>query len=587
VKRRSVVLASNAVAVALLFCCSLPGACKTTSPKPPARIAICVEDPAVAHNPAGSRDPQSAYCRPGAFQAQHSSQVIRAMAYDTNGHLIPDAKLTLTVSGANPSTSTVTAVSGIAQLTYSGNNGGDDSITGAFSDGSAATTNTAVVRWLNQSAFIRPIMVVHGIDEDASDYVAQIDDSFTDSERNTRYSEGDDAGEQVFTSVIGGLKMKYNPQYIEAFCYVDDQAYVNTPSGCRTPDPAQCSTQDDCVSQSSVDLNAVELAKAVKALSAQAQGGIDPSHPGTNKVTIIAYSMGAAVTRAMLSGCQLEKVVGNADASQCDDATSLVDTVFFVDGAQQGAWPLEANKVFGLAASLSGNGVIEGSGNPFPPILPTIQQAIYAKFQQLSGGVNANLQAEKDMTPGSDSVVKHDAVPIPSTIAIYNFYSDVQLKLGVTVLIWKLPGKATLNLGDLLMLAQDDPAQTPPMWGGGGLCDGCSSASPILKSSPAVAPYRAAGGPINGSPQYHAWVLTDPHEFDINALVPLLSVADAPSAFGAVFNSPVWHLNTPQPVTMAPGSAIQVQDATGRFAHTDIPTEILSVLTREDSLSMP
>jgi hypothetical protein len=594
VHRRTIVLSSSVLGVVLLFSCCNP----ITTPTPPvamAHITLCAVDPAYTRNAAATGDPQKSYCGPGDFQAVHQTQLVEATAYDKHGVPMPFANITLRVSGANAGpgiTGTVALGTGHSVFSYTGNHPGDDSITATFTNGTPVATETpAVVRWLTTEHYIHPILFVHGIDEDASDYETQIDPAFTDSEGNTLYADGGDhdKGEQVFTGLIGALELKYDRTYMEAFCYVDDQAYLNTPSGCHTHDlhdaiASPCGTPQTCVSQSSVDTNSVELANTINALSTQAQAAINTSQPGTSQVTIVAYSMGAAITRSFLSGCVLAQTLLVPGASQCASVASLVDNVFFIDGAQQGAWVLEANKTLN-AASLATEGSPSGPGSPFASILPTIQQAIYTKFQNASGGLDARQPAVTDLTPGSPSVLAHDTVPIPSSIGIYNFYGDVQLKLSVTALIYTLPPRATLNLGDLLMLAQKDGAQSAPTWGGAGLCGSCSALN--LDTAPAIAPVCTGGTLPDGSPQYHAWALLDPHTLDINAFTPLLTVSNARSGFDAALNSPVWHLNTTQPITMAPGSRIQVQDLTGHANHTDVPTEILYVLTHKDGVSIP
>jgi hypothetical protein len=591
-KRRYLVLIGCLLAaiVATVAVSCIPWRTKT------AHITLCAVDPAYAHAVEGASAQD--YCGPGDFQAVHGSQLVIAQSYDKDGHLIQSPKFTFTVSGANATTSTVTGSGGSAEFSYIGTQAGGDNISASFADGTkTAPVTPAVVRWLRPTHDDHPILFVHGINEDASDYETLINPSFVDSEPQPSEFPATEKSEQVFTALIGGLELKYDPTYMEAFCYVDDQAWLNSPSGCPSGESAICPATMACISQSPVDVNAIALDKEVEALHARAN----------RPVTIIAYSMGAAVTRAMLSGCRTAQAYltsgapdpdvaefaasrfGETDAQACasdfQGACSTpspgcpVDNVFFFDGAQQGSWLLEANKYLN-AAKLA--------GGPFPPILSTIQQTIFAKFEQVSGGVDATQPAAADMTPGSLSVLGHDTVPIPASIAIYNFYGDVRLSLGVTVAgIYYMPGHAALDLGDLLMLPQDDPARRAPNWGGAGLCDGCPTPA-IPDSVPSVAPYREAGSlSSTGQPQFHAWLLMQSYALDIDVLAPNLTVASAKSAFSQVTSSPVWHLQTTQPVTMAPGSAIQVADVTGATTHTDVPTEVLLVLTRQDGLSIP
>ena len=89
-------------------------------------------------------------------------------------------------------------------------------------------------------------------------------------------------------------------------------------------------------------------------------------------------------------------------------------------------------------------------------------------------GLDPYSQTVIDQTPQSDSILAHDQNPPPSDITYYNFFGDIQLRLGINTYGLPLdPGAPTLNLGDLVMLAQDDRATFAPAWGGAGLCDGC------------------------------------------------------------------------------------------------------------------
>ncbi len=547
-------------------------------PLPLASVEVCAVDPMYARNPAGSANPLLAYCDTGDFQAQNGTQVVLAHAFDASGHPMLNAKISFKVSGANDASGTVTSVNGVAKFSYTGTRAGDDTISATLADGTqTAQPQPAIVRWITPHKYIHPIVFVHGVNEDASEYEIQIDDSFVDENPS-----GGGRSKQVFTAPIEALKLEYDPAYMKALCYVDDRAYTSNPgnpNACPSSEPssAPCVSNNSCVSQGPVDADAGELAQVIIALSAAAHIAMSPSTPGTDKVTIVAYSMGGAVTRSLLSGCPSG---GYAGDGECSTAANLVDHVFFIDGAQQGSWLLEANKEYDAASAFGAS--LPGDPNPFESVLNSIQQTLFAKFEQLSQGVNANNPGVQDLTPGSTTIKDYVNGSIPSTVAVYNFYSDVQLRIGVSVLNVPLGGQVPLNLGDFIMLAQDDPENTLVKWGGGGLCDSCSP-EPKFALQSNLAPYM----PARGSAQFHAWMLLDPHTVDVSALAPNLTVASAQSAFDGVFNSPVWHLNTSQPVTMAPGSKIQVQDVTGRTTHTDIPTEILYVLTHDDQLALP
>src|SRR5215469_16367918 len=115
VKRRTVVLACNILAVAGLFGCCNPGT-SHHQPTPMAHIAVCAVDPAYSHNASNSTNPAQSYCGPGDFQALHQTQLVRATAFDKNGAQMPSAKITFHVSGANAASGTQTASAGIAEF---------------------------------------------------------------------------------------------------------------------------------------------------------------------------------------------------------------------------------------------------------------------------------------------------------------------------------------------------------------------------------------------------------------------------------------------------------------------------------------
>jgi hypothetical protein len=279
--------------------------------------------------------------------------------------------------------------------------------------------------------------------------------------------------------------------------------------------------------------------------------------------------MGGAVIRSFLSGCRAP--VAPYLTQRCPNGASKIDQVFFVDADQQGAWVLTINR--GLnAASLTGDSSIPNPITPFSSVLPLVQQSIYDQFKTRMG-LNAQSQAVTDQTPQSESIVAHDQSSPPSGIAYYNFFGDVQVRLGINTYGLPLdPGAPTLNLGDLVILAQDDHATLAPQWGGAGLCDGCS---------PPLDKYRENG-------PYHNWTLIDPHPVDMSFMADLLNGSwSASSEAGKLLNSPVQHLNITQPTVQAPGSTWQVRDITGRGATTDMSTEIFYILAQKDALILP
>lgn len=519
-------------------------------------------------------DPTHNVCTSGNYQAVGKSQTIQVQAVQDNGKALPNTKVTLKISGANPTTQHLkTGSNGKLTYSYTGSKAGDDTVTASIDVAkSTLSPGPVLLHWLKPTSVVHPIIFVHGTNEDATDFTVQMHKGFTDPDQN---SPGE-ASKQTFSTLFESLTLKYNPKYIEALCYVDDHAYDHNgaPSGCRFPldttDYASAcipgNVSRPCESQGSVDENALQLANTVNALSAEAA----LAGSGTDKVTLIAYSMGGAVVRSFLAGCRAP--VAPYNNQRCAGAVSKIDHAFFIDGDQQGSWLLTINKGYN-AAALSGDSSIPNPITPFASALPLLQQTIYTKVKNAIG-LDPTAKGVQDQTPQSPSILAHNQVPIPSSVDVYNFYGDVQLQMGVTVYgVPITPGAPTLNLGDFLMLAQNNSATTAPLWGGGGLCDGCPSS---------LGAYR------ENQPQYHNWVLIDPHSLDASFLVDLLKgTSDPKSALSKVTNSPVQHLNITQPPIQAPGTLWPVKDITGRTDKTDMSTEIFYILTKADGVALP
>lgn len=550
--RLYVALAANALVLALILACCNPGT--TTSGH--GNVTICANDAARALDfPADA-------CFSGTFHAVGQPESLRIAAVDKSGNPLKQQQLNVTISGANGRSATVTTDGGgLATYTYTAATAGTDAIQVAVANDSASkTARPAVVHWLTPQHLTHPILLVHGIREDATDFAHQFNPgSVTDSDQSS------DAAEQTWTALIEALKLVYDPASMEAFCYVDDPAWVTAPSACPAVETAGCdttlppggATPNACASQSSVDLNAVMLARVVKDLS---------SRSGGKKVTLLAYSMGTAIVRTLLAGCLTS--TGPTDQQDCANSSQLVDNAFFLNGAQQGSWLLTVKR--GLdPATLTGSGIPAVVSSPFTAVLPLIAQgvnsAIGAKL-----GLNLNNGAETDLAPQSANILAHNSVQPAAGVNLYTFYGDIELSMDVNFYVYTLPATDTLPLGDLVMLAQDDDPLSSPLWGGGALCDSCG---PLVNG-------------YHGNGRYHAWALTQRYNFNISGLAPLLSAPDAASALQGAIQSPVQHLNVSQPATQSPGSAIQVADATGHAGatSTDMPYEILLTLMRGDGL---
>lgn len=550
-RRRSiripVVLASNVLVLAFIFSC-----CNPPPPAASASLTICALDAARAADfPADA-------CQSGTLHATGSLQNFRITAAGTDGKPAANAHLTITVKGKNPQTASATTdAGGQATFQYAGAAQGTDTISVALDGGTSKLARPAVVHWLTpHSGAVHPVILVHGIQEDAADFAHQFDPSVTD------FDQASDGSEQTWTPLIEGLTTLYDRRYLEAFCYVDDVAWVHSASVCPAGSSQQCDPTvardqpNACISQSFITPNGVALAHVIQQLSARAGG---------KPVTLLAYSMGGAIVRNLLAGClTAPRGTPNPD---CTNADTLVDNTFFLDGAQQGSWLLLV-KAGADAATMAGANIPALADSPFLSVLPLIEPRIYG-FVNQKLGLNLNDGAEQDLMPQSANYLSQNSVLPASNVQIYTFHGDVEIGINVRLLTYTIPASSYLPMGDFVMLAQDDDPLATPLWGGGTLCGGCGG----LPSSG----YHAGGN-------FHAWVMTQRYAINMDGLVPLLSLSDVGSTLNSVLNSPVTHLNVTQPVTLAPGTAIQIHDATGLAGSdtTDIPFEILLVLMQAD-----
>lgn len=545
--RIPVVLASNVLVLAFIFSC-----CNPPPPAANASLTICALDAARAADfPADA-------CQSGALHATGSTQDFRITAVGTDGKPEANAHLTITVKGTNSqSASATTDADGQATFQYAGAAQGTDTISVAVEGGTSKLQRPAVIHWLTpHSGAAHPLILVHGIQEDATDFAHQFDPSISDFDQAT------DASEQTWTPLIEGLTTLYDRRHLKAFCYVDDVAWVHSAGVCPAGSSQQCDPNvardqpNACISQSAITPNGVALAHVVQQLSASA---------GNKPVTLVAYSMGGAVVRNLLAGCLTAP--RGAPNPDCASADALVDNVFFLDGAQQGSWLLLV-KAGADAATVAGANIPALADSPFLSVLPVIEPRIYG-FVNQKLGLNLNGGAEQDLTPQSANYVNQNSVLPASNAQLYTFHGDVEVGINVRLLSYTVPASSYLPMGDLVMLAQNDDPLATPLWGGGTLCGGCGN----LPDS---------GFHANGN--FHAWVMTQRYAINMDGLVPLLSISDIGSSLDSVINSPVTHLNVTQPVTLAPGTAIQIHDATGLAGSetTDIPYEILLVLMHED-----
>src|SRR5689334_16045851 len=197
--RLPVVLTANVVVLATIFSCCNPG------PQAPAgaRLSLCAVDAARAVDFA-----QDA-CVSGDFRATGKPQELRLAATDKDGKPLAGATISLTVGGANSASATLTAdANGAASYSYTGGAAGTDTIRATLGSGDGApSARPAVVHWLAPHSAVHPIILVHGIEEDALDFAHQIDPG---NPTTTDADQLSDGSEQTWTALLGALTTVYD-----------------------------------------------------------------------------------------------------------------------------------------------------------------------------------------------------------------------------------------------------------------------------------------------------------------------------------------------------------------------------------------
>lgn len=544
VRRRPLALMFGVVASAIVLACSFQGCNPTTTS---AQLTLCAVD-STQQSDCSAASFAAHTVVAGDFRTLSFSQTIKVQAVDASTqHPLTNLALQFSVTGANANTVTVQSdANGIAAFTYLGTHAGTDTITVTPTSSSVTVhaASQATVHWLKPQAVAHPIIFLHGINEDAN--VIQ--------------------NQQEWIALFEALDATYDRADIETFCYVDDRAYLDAspPPHCPAPGSSACAT--NCMSQSSVDDNAVELAKRVTDFHTRSSGKF---------VTLMGYSMGTAIIRTFLAGCPNSPseidTDADGDADVCEAALPFVDKTFFLNGVQQGSWLMTVKQGLDDAANLSGVGIPPSGASAFFSVLPALEQIIFDTVKARMG-LDANGAAARDLTPLSPNIVHHNQFPIPINIKVYTFYGAVQLTLSVNIFAYHVAGTQPLPLGDLVLLAQDNSLMATPPWGGAALCDACGQADT-----------RGYQQSTSGDhDQYHAWALIDAHNVNIADIIPGVG-----QTLKATLNSPVQHLNISQPVAQAPGSGVQVEDITHLTGNptTDMADEILLILMQSDGIA--
>jgi pimeloyl-ACP methyl ester carboxylesterase len=331
----------------------------------------------------------------------------------------------------------------------------------------------------------QPVIFVHGINENANHM-----------------------GESDFAPLYSALQPIAGS--VQTFYYVDDLAYADTHSCPPKFTP--------CISQSAVLDNAIKLAGMISDLYQKTQ----------HQITLIGYSMGAAIIRTALSGCQTnvtcQAVLGPRIAS-------MVNNVFFIDGVQQGSWMMQSKK-----------------GGIIPAAVAFLRQFISPLFKLLLGSdVNAN--AEKDLAPQSINIDSHNSTLPAKNIHYFNFYGNIVLNLKISTLFSTTV--IPIDIGDGVVLPGTDNPQDTPLWGGARFCLQCNGQN---------------ASQIDAGTTYRQWPLTVEKFIDLANQCTPLSVIQHDCVLGSLFdlltNTPQFHTNMSSAASLD-GAAIQVADTTG------------------------
>jgi pimeloyl-ACP methyl ester carboxylesterase len=351
-----------------------------------------------------------------------------------------------------------------------------------------------------QTSVKQPVIFVHGLNQNAHDM-----------------------GKKAFVPIYSALQALSGQ--VQTFCYVDDQAYADGSDPKLSCPPRYT----PCISQSAVLDNAIKLAGMISDLYQKTD----------QKVTLIGYSMGAAIIRTALAGCQqnvtCQAVLGPKIAE-------MVNNVFFLNGVQQGSWMLQSNKGKTIPAAIS---FLQAIKSPIAKIL----------------GLEVNAHAETDLAPQSINIASHNSLVPAKNIHYFNFYGDIKLSLKVPGIY---PSTKQIDIGDGVLLPGTDNPQDIPFWGGARFCLQCEGQN---------------FSQIDANTTYKQWPLTIEKSIDLVNLCTPISVIQHNCLLGSLFdiltNTPQFHTSIPSEASLD-GTAIQVADTTGMSVSktTSIANEI-------------
>ena len=205
---------------------------------------------------------------------------------------------------------------------------------------------------------------------------------------------------------------------------------------------------------------------------------IASSHPGA-AITILANSMGGAVTRGWLLLAQ--------DNSPSDPTLSAVDSVIFLEGAQQGSiWAGVLESIWAGTA-----------GSPERTLWDLfLHTPLASPIKALN--LNPNDPGIIDLAPQSAWYNSVNLVPPPSGIAYFNFAGNIHITLNVNYFFGQSQ-IASVGLGDYMMLPGNSNPTAEPLLGGEDFLPGGRNIPNIhqfLLDDAHKATYKIVVGPI-------------------------------------------------------------------------------------------
>ncbi len=346
----------------------------------------------------------------------------------------------------------------------------------------------------------QPIIFVHGLEQDAS----IIGNPQKASSKNT------------FVPLYDELQRDYTP--VKTFWYVDDQGYAKKENGQTTYCPPEYSP---CQSESAVLDNALKLAREISDLYSTFH----------HKVALIGYSMGAAIIRTTLAGCQQQ---GICQASLGQNIAAMVNDVFFIEGVQQGSW---LAKIPNFALNVAGAGA-----NALADVIPSLKAHI---------GLLEPSPAKRDLKPQSENITSRNGVLPPNNIHYFNFYGDIQFSSKSCIMTVFCKTNAAVSIGDAVIFPGTDDPTGSPTWGGARFCLRCDGNN---------------FSQIDANTTYEQWSLSKSITIDYQDAVlcslPTICKVKDLSELLSLSIAPQMHIHIPSDASLN-GTAIQVKDTTG------------------------